>query len=168
MGEDGMLDIVALVVVLGIVIATGFSTFFNTAKDVKSLNQIAYEDKNSNTKMGEDVQLYDESTGKLNKFDLVLCTQVQDYYMPDPKAFTINGKKIDITSTYESDLYNYALTAWDLIKNDPDTEMVKNPITGLMEKREVTYDTEYNLGKNLQDPSDDTYIAVKGHGKIVK
>lgn len=167
MNEDGMLDIVAMVIVLGIVIATGFTMFYRTASDVKSTNQIVYEDKNSSTKAGEDVVLYDESTGKLTKFDLVLCTQVQDYYMPEPKAFTINNKRIDIVSTYESDLYNYALAAWKLIKDDPTSELVKNNATGAMENREILYDTQFSLWDDLKKEDDDTYIAKKVYGKIV-
>lgn len=154
--RDDIMDLVLLIVMLGITISVGFVGIVKERKDTEPVRQEYLQDKNTGTLPGYDIPSYGSFDGTLSGADLVLMTQIQDYYMPLPKKIrvaelnssneVVQKGDLDITSTYEAELAEYAT----LMKGFIGAEGYKNH-----------YDMIFDDWKNLESNVDDSYTFTK-------
>lgn len=148
--RDEMWDIVVGIVLLAIGISIGLNMIHRADRFSITQSKIGIEDKNTNRLVGTVDKKYGEFSGSLTDLELLLTTQVQDYYMPEPKRMKIgtNGSnnEIEITSTYKSDLFNYMNTTYDILKS-----------RGYPNGTE--FDIIYSLG-NTGNKEDDAYKII--------
>lgn len=112
---DGILDLLAMILVLAIVVAIGFGLIL----PLMNTELMGYNDNITDKSIiTESKNTYDVGTKKdLSAAELVLITQVQDEGMPKPRAFSINGSMIEVESTYKLVVRNKGIELWGAIPN---------------------------------------------------
>lgn len=121
--HESVFDAILITMLLTLGFGVGY-TELNKAHRNATRDTIVRDDKGAERKDGSDLKLYGEYDGSLNKYEAVLLTQVQDYYMPEPKSLAINGNVLQIKSTHESTQFNYGMAAWQSLKPE-DTDSTK-------------------------------------------
>lgn len=107
MREDSY-DVVFLVLLAVLFISLGYVTVLNEQKRTESYNASLIEDKNVGVIDSLVIPGYGDYDGTLTKGDVVLMSQIQDYYMPNPKKLHIeDGGELEIKSTVDVDKVSY-------------------------------------------------------------
>lgn len=143
---DGILDFLAMILVLAIVIGIGFGfilPLMNT--ELMSYN----EDINDKSILNHSQNYYEKPEKKgITAEEIVLISQVQDEGMPSPRTiivddgteYSTNDKLIEIESTYKIKVREKGIEIWGAINNIDVTLK-----TGL-------YIIEYDFGGNDINP----------------
>lgn len=82
---DDMLDLVVTIIILALVVGTGFTISLDNYRKALEQKQEMLEDKNTATLTGYG---YDQTDfdNKYTIYDVLLLIQVQDYSMPEPRT----------------------------------------------------------------------------------
>ena len=120
--------------IMGVALGIGVMTLANSENHTsKTSSSYIYQDKNTNDIVGSKVSLHNEKAGTLNKYEVVLMTQIQDSMMPSPKSLGYDGNLLEINSLSRSAQYSYLQAMWQAIgANGDDT------------KFDVSYTKTYN------------------------
>ncbi len=142
---DGILDLTVMVIVLAVVVAIAMGLIVplvsQTYEDSRQMNY----DKTVYKSLGETVISYGSYDGTMSKLEVILATQVMDWGMPEPRKIRVEDTDIEITSTYRTELMQYAGMIWNKIGADPGT-------------------TKYNYVYDIGNPStdmDDAYTIKR-------
>lgn len=131
MEKSNAFGIIITLILLNIAMIYGYKMVILNLKDTIKSNEITLEDKNTKYVSGDNVILYDEENGEMERLEILLTTQVQDYEMPEPKKLSIDDETINITSMYQVDLISYANSVWEKIKSN---------------EKEQKYEIKYDFG----------------------
>ncbi len=112
---DGVLDLLAMILVLAIVVAIGFGLIL----PLMGVELMGYDenlsDKSIVSESATDYELFTKKD--FSAEELVLITQVQDEGMPLPRAFSVGNKIIDVESTYKLVVRAKGIELWGAIPN---------------------------------------------------
>lgn len=150
---DGMLDIVAVVLILGIVFSVGFGVViplmdiefmgYNDKIEDKSttgvvkgydLNTLLEAEKINNPTGYKNSDIYKMIPKKkeLTAPEVILTTQIQDFGMSSPKKIKIGALTEEVVSTYKLTIRNQGLNIWNNIAD-----------------KTLKYTIEYSYGSHL-------------------
>lgn len=161
--RDEMVDLAVFIIVLGVVLGVMVAICVPMLNESNSLDSTLQQDKTVYRLVGENLQNSAEYDGKMSNYELILCTQVQDYGMPIPKSIYIpprntadansvpadsSSRFVEITSTYKIDMLNYGLSVWDKIKKDSDG---------------TRYNIVYNFYEDKTSDEDDNYTILRNN-----
>ena len=133
---DDVFDLLVLIFILGISILVGFGVVLPMTRDDYLRTDTVLEDKTAPS-IGYDTMVLDPGMSKL---EVVLMTQVQEFGVPEPKKYKVEGTMIDITPSYqETDNLTYAGV------------MAYNDLVG------DRFEVVYNWNNTPTDKSDDFY-----------
>lgn len=113
--RDEAFDLVALVSLVALILTLGYMTILKEFKVTEMHNQSLLEDKNVGLVEGVIIPMYGEYDGTLTAGDVVLMSQIQDWYMPNPKTLVVQGGgTMEITSTIEGekDVYGNRMVSY--------------------------------------------------------
>lgn len=106
--RDETFDIVYLIALAAMIISLGYVTILNEYKDTRYYSSEFMEDKNVGKIESLVIPVYGDYDGTLTKGDVIIMSQIQDYYMPAPKVIQVeDGGKLTITSTVEGNIEAY-------------------------------------------------------------
>ena len=143
--RDEAFDLVALVSLVALILTLGYMVILKEFKTTEMYNQSLLEDKNVGLVEGVIIPMYGEYDGTLTSGEVVLMSQIQDWYMPAPKTLIVEGGgTMEITSTIEGEKDVYG------------TRMVLY-VNASGGKR---FSIEYHNGTNYATPDDD-YFSIK-------
>ena len=143
--EEGIMDIVVVVVVLAVVISISMGLIVPLVRaSLEDLNNISYN-KTVYKSEGETGVGYGDYDGTMSKSEVILATQVMDWGCPEPRVLKVDDLTINITSTYRTELLAYANLLWGKIGTDADT---------------TRYKYEYNFG-NDKINGDESYTIER-------
>lgn len=144
--RDETFDVVYLIALAAMIISLGYVTILNEYKDTRSYNSEFVEDKNVGMIESLIIPVYGDYDGTLTKGDVILMSQIQDYYMPSPKVIQVEDTgKIEITSTVEGNIESYG----------------QQMITYVNASGGQRFSIEYNNGTDLTTTDDDYYFIKK-------
>lgn len=121
MGEDSMLDLLGLVLLIGIAIVVMIGTMTNLVSESKESLYETINDKTVSQAQGEVFVTNSNYAGDLSKLEAVLATQVYDWGSPNPRLLIVDGTQIEITSVYKHEMEAYAQQMWNEIGTDDDS-----------------------------------------------
>lgn len=143
--RDEAFDLVALVSLVALILTLGYMVILKEFKTTEMYNQSLLEDKNVGLVEGVIIPMYGEYDGTLTSGEVVLMSQIQDWYMPSPKTLIVEGGgTMEITSTIEGekDVYGQRMVSY---------------VNASGGKR---FSIEYHNGTNYATPDDD-YFSIK-------
>lgn len=139
-------DLVALVILTALIISLGYNSILKERKATEAYNQTILEDKNVSMVEGVIIPLYGDYDGTLTNSDLVLMSQIQDFYMPEPKTLKVkDAGDVTITSTIEAEKLSYGITMMDLVERSGG----------------IRFTLSYNNGKDYSSKEDDYFYIEK-------
>lgn len=144
--RDDAFDLISLIVLVGMLISLGFMLVAKENRVTAMYNQKLYEDKNVQMVQGVVIPVYGDYDGTLTPGDVILMSQIQDWYMPSPKKLIIeDGGIVDVISTVEAERATYG------------ANMVKYVLASGGKRFGLVYDN----GKDLTDKDDDFFFIEK-------
>lgn len=96
---------------LTIVVTLGFIPLIKSNNELADAVRTVHQDKNTEARIGSDISEHGNYDNMMNKYEVILCTQVQDSFMPDPKSLAIGDYVIGIQATHEVALQSYGVAA---------------------------------------------------------
>ena len=113
---NDIFEAMLLIIIMSIALGIGAMTLVSSEDNVsKTTSSLMYEDKNTNDIKGSKVAIRSTKAGTLNKYEVVLMTQIQDAMMPSPKSLGYNGYLLKINSLSRSAQYSYLQAMWQAI-----------------------------------------------------
>ena len=141
--EDAF-DLVLFIVVAGVFLVSSFNIVIPMTKDDKT-SESALMDKTTPSEKGyESLSSYD---GAMNKWEVVLMTQVQDFDLPEPKKYKAGSFEVPVGSLYEAGEKATGIRVY-------------SAINGSDSNGQGRYILDYNYG-TVPNISDDLYIIKK-------
>jgi uncharacterized protein YcgI (DUF1989 family) len=118
MFKDDVIDTLILIFMVAFLLSMGYVTILKEYKETTKYSADLLEQKNMKIVEGVTIPAYGDFTGTLTKGQVVLMSQVQDWYMPSPKTITIydadknNNRttekgKVEIKSTIDDERSYY-------------------------------------------------------------
>ena len=118
--HDGAFDILALVIILGVILAISMGLILPLVQTSNQDTLLALDNKTVTKTIGESIDGYGDYDGTMSKLEAVLSTQVYDWGNPEPRLLIVNGTEIEITTNYKNEMEQYAQEVWAQIKDDPE------------------------------------------------
>lgn len=115
---DDIFDLLAFILLFGACIAITFGLVLPAVYDFNDPMENALLDKTAPVEVGYGNESnYD---GTMSKMDVVLLSQVQDFSMPEPKKYKINGSMVDVTANYRGMLQEIGISVFNMLDDvDP-------------------------------------------------
>lgn len=146
---------------------------FMKKQEALAVSSNSVSDKNVRLVLDRDTD--SEISGKdYNAWEVLLATQIQSYYMAEPKTLSVMGEKdgteeyllpIDVTATFNEDRDVFVEQFRDHMSRvgGLKSSVTLQGETGESESKEVTarYQLKLNQGKKLDTTSDDFYYFRK-------
>ena len=144
--RDDAIDVVYLIVLAAVLISLGYVTILNEYKDTRSYSSEFMEDKNVGQIESLVIPVYGDYDGTLTAGDVILMSQIQDYYMPSPKKMNVeDGGVLEITSTVEGNIEAYGQQMYSYVAASGGER----------------FSIVYNNGTDLTTEEDDYYFIEK-------
>ena len=116
--RDDTFDLISLIVLVALILSLGYIVILKENKATEMYNQSLLEDKNVGLVEGVIIPVYGEYDGTLTAGEVVLMSQIQDWYMPSPKTLVVkDGGTMEITSTIEAEKVTYGVQMVQFVKN---------------------------------------------------
>lgn len=166
---DGILDLLAMIAVLGIVVPSSFGLILPVMKQSQAIYYTEIQDKTTTGLTGEQLNEY-KSDGCLSYEELILTIMSQSYFMPKPRVLDICGEKLTVQlsqqelagikdglgdSPVEFTPNNVGIGNW--VKDIIDKWWRASPLKDISPDK-LRFSIEYTLG-NSESASDDVYAV---------
>ena len=144
--RDEIMEMIYLVVLTALIISLGYVAVLNERKDTEQYVAELMGDKNVGLIESLILPAYGEYDGTLSKGDVILMSQIQDYYMPLPKTIKVeDGGELEITSVIEGNLASYGHQMIQYVNASGGTK----------------FNIEYDNGDDLSTEEDDYFFIKK-------
>lgn len=144
--RDDTFDLISLIVLVALIMSLGYITILKENKETEMYNQSLLEDKNVGLVEGVIIPVYGEYDGTLTAGEVVLMSQIQDWYMPKPKTLVVkDGGTMEITSTIDAEKDYYGAQMVQFVQSSGG-------------KR---FSISYNNGTNYASDEDDYFYIEK-------
>lgn len=167
-----LLDVFIMVILCLVVVPIGYRVVVRQ-QTMYRLEKAVVEDKNvrSRERITDNIS---SAGGEYDTWELLLSTQIQDYYMPQPKALSVmgldNGKEsyllpLDISATFEAerdiyvDQFQNQLRRIDGLTRE--VTITKEDGTTATETLPRLFTLEFSPGANINSTNDDYFYFKK-------
>lgn len=114
---DGIFDLVITIFLLAACVLISFNVIVPMLETTSSVSTALYDKSIIATEGYKNEETYD---GSMTKEEIVLMTQIQDSYMPNPKVYLVNTDMVEVDEQYKSYLDTYGNSTFtNLLTIDP-------------------------------------------------